>query len=379
LSFYRIRTTPSAVAMDSGGTGGAPASPVSNQRPTPIDGAAAIGSENNNGIDIDDVTDVDRYVHTEINCYQNMSSEQVMTVIGKSKIGGMKIMDLGNLVGNTPLIKLGDRLYAKFETYNPSGSIKDRIGYYILEKAEERGELKPGDTIVEATSGNTGIAVSMFGTNKGYKVIIVMPCNMSEERKQMMRMFGAEVIEVEAGDFDRAIAMRDHICKEDGFFNFNQFHNLDNIACHYETTGVEILQQTEGKKIAAFLDGTGTGGTLMGVGKRLKERQPSIKTLAIEPAESPVMSGGEPGLHGIQGIGDGSKFLVDLDKVDEVLLVKTDDAIERMKQLHQRGLLVGISSGANVLASERWIEENNPDGIVVTILCDRGERYLSCL
>jgi cysteine synthase A len=379
LSFYRIRTTPSAVAIDSGGAGGAPASPVSNQRPTPIDGAAAIGSENNNGIDIDDVTDVDRHVHSEINCYQNMSSEQVMTVIGKSKIGGMKIMDLGNLVGNTPLIKLGDRLYAKFETYNPSGSIKDRIGYYILEKAEERGELKPGDTIVEATSGNTGIAVSMFGTNKGYKVIIVMPCNMSEERKQMMRMFGAEVIEVEAGDFDRAIAMRDHICKEDGFFNFNQFHNLDNIACHYETTGVEILQQTEGKKIAAFLDGTGTGGTLMGVGKRLKERQPSIKTLAIEPAESPVMSGGEPGLHGIQGIGDGSKFLVDLDKVDEVLLVKTDDAIERMKQLHQRGLLVGISSGANVLASERWIEENNPDGIVVTILCDRGERYLSCL
>ena len=117
----------------------------------------------------------------------------------------------------------------------------------------------------------------------------------------------------------------------------------------------------------------------MGVSARLKERYPNIKTLAIEPAESPVMSGGEPGLHGIQGIGDGSKFLVDLDKVDEVLLVKTDDAIKRMKQLHQRGLLVGISSGANVLASERWIEQNNPNGIVVTILCDRGERYLSCL
>ena len=288
-------------------------------------------------------------------------------------------MDLSRLVGNTPLIKLGDRLYAKFETYNPSGSIKDRIGYYILKKAEERGDLKPGDTIVEATSGNTGIAVSMFGANKGYPVIIVMPSNMSEERKQMMRMFGAEVIETDPGDFDGSIGLRDKICKDPGYFNFNQFHNPDNIACHYETTGVEILDQTKGLPVAAFLDGTGTGGTLMGVAARLKERYPNIKTLAIEPAESPVMSGGEQGLHGIQGIGDGSKFLVDLDKVDEVLLVKTDDAIERMKQLHQRGLLVGISSGANVLASERWIEKNDPDGIVVTILCDRGERYLSCL
>ena len=288
-------------------------------------------------------------------------------------------MDLNRLVGNTPLIKLGDRLYAKFETYNPSGSIKDRIGYYILKKAEERGDLKPGDTIVEATSGNTGIAVSMFGANKGYPVIIVMPSNMSEERKQMMRMFGAEVIETDPGDFDGSIGLRDKICKDPGFFNFNQFHNPDNITCHYETTGVEILEQTKGLPVVAFLDGTGTGGTLMGVTARLKERYPNIKTLAIEPAESPVMSGGEQGLHGIQGIGDGSKFLVDLDKVDEVLLVKTDDAIERMKQLHQRGLLVGISSGANVLASERWIEKNDPDGIVVTILCDRGERYLSCV
>ena len=288
-------------------------------------------------------------------------------------------MNLDRLVGNTPLIKLGDRLYAKFETYNPSGSIKDRIGYYILKKAEERGDLKPGDTIVEATSGNTGIAVSMFGANKGYPVIIVMPSNMSEERKQMMRMFGAEVIEIDPGDFDGAIGLRDKICKDPGYFNFNQFHNQDNIACHYETTGVEILDQTKGLPVAAFLDGTGTGGTLMGVSARLKERHPNIKTLAIEPAESPVMSGGEQGLHGIQGIGDGSKFLVDLDSVDQVLLVKTDDAIERMKLLHQRGLLVGISSGANVLASERWIEENDPDGIVVTILCDRGERYLSCI
>ena len=288
-------------------------------------------------------------------------------------------MNLGGLVGNTPLIKLGNKLYAKFETYNPSGSIKDRIGNFILKRAEERGDLQPGDTIVEATSGNTGIAAAMFGANMGYRVMIVMPCNMSEERKQMMRLFGAEVIEVDAGDFDGAIAMRDKICQDPGFFNFNQFHNPDNITCHYETTGVEILEQTKGLPVAAFLDGTGTGGTLMGVSARLKERYPNIKTLAIEPAESPVMSGGQPGLHGIQGIGDGSKFLVDLDKVDEVLLVKTNDAIKRMKQLHQRGLLVGISSGANVLASERWIEKNNPDGIVVTILCDRGERYLSCL
>ena len=354
-----------------GGKGKSVTHSVSSQRVTPIDVTSQPTDENNSGTDFETLD--------KVNCYQNMSSEQVLQVTNKYKIGGTKTMDLGSLVGNTPLIKLGDKLYAKFETYNPSGSIKDRIGYYILKKAEERGDLQPGDTIVEATSGNTGIAVSMFGAHYGYKVMIIMPCNMSEERKQMMRMFGAEVIEVEAGDFDRAIAMRDHICKQDGHFNFNQFHNLDNIGCHFETTGVEILEQTKGMEIAAFLDGTGTGGTLMGVGDRLKEDHPDVKVLAIEPAESPVMSGGEPGLHGIQGIGDGSKFLVDLDKVDEVLLVKTDDAIKRMKQLHQRGLLVGISSGANVLASERWIEKNNPDGIVVTILCDRGERYLSCL
>jgi cysteine synthase A len=371
------KTTPSVKSRGLGGNGGAAAEPISSLKVTPVDGASTVGSENNNGVSLEAPKASGGTVAEQANCFQNMSSEQVLKIYNRKE--GYRLMDLGNLVGNTPLIKLGDRLYAKFETYNPSGSIKDRIGYYILEKAEERGDLKPGDTIVEATSGNTGIAVSMFGANKGYKVIIIMPCNMSEERKCMMRMFGAEVIEVEAGDFDRAIAMRDQICKEDGFFNFNQFHNLDNIGCHFETTGVEILEQTKDLPLAAFLDGTGTGGTLMGVSARLKEKYPNIKTLAIEPAESPVMSGGEPGLHGIQGIGDGSKFLVDLDKVDEVLLVKTDDAIERMKQLHQRGLLVGISSGANVLASERWIEQNNPDGIVVTILCDRGERYLSCL
>jgi len=366
-------------ATGSGGKGGAPAAPVTSQKVTPADGCATTGDENNNGVKVRDTPDVNTNIPSEANCYQNMSSEQVLQIAGKSKIGGTKTMDLGSLVGNTPLIKLGDKLYAKFETYNPSGSIKDRIGYYILQKAEERGDLKPGDTIVEATSGNTGIAVSMFGAHKGYKVIIVMPCNMSEERKQMMRMFGAEVIEVAEGDFDRAIAMRDHICKEDGFFNFNQFHNPDNISCHYETTGIEILVQTYGLKISAFIDGTGTGGTLMGVTERLKEKHPRVQTVAVEPAESPVMSGGEAGLHGIQGIGDGSKFLVDLKKVDDIMVISTEDAKSRMKQLIGTGLLVGISSGANVLASERWIEQNNPDGIVVTILCDRGERYLSCM
>ena len=288
-------------------------------------------------------------------------------------------MNLGRLVGHTPLIKIGDRLYAKFETYNPSGSIKDRIAYYILSNAERDGQLKKGDTIVEATSGNTGIAVAMFGASKGYAVKIVMPCNMSEERKQMMRMFGATIIEVDPGDFDGAIATRNRMCQESNTFNFNQFHNPDNIACHYETTGVEILEQTKGLPVSAFLDGTGTGGTLMGVSARLKERYPNIKTLAIEPEESPVMSGGQPGLHGIQGIGDGSKFLVDLDKVDEVLLVSTEDAKARARQLIKNGLLVGISSGANVLASERWIEANKPRGIVVTMLCDRGERYMGIL
>ena len=283
-------------------------------------------------------------------------------------------------IGNTPLIKLSDKLYGKLEAINPGGSIKDRPVKYILDRYEKDGLLKKGDTIVEATSGNTGISLAMMCAERGYKCVIVMPSDMSEERKKMMKFFGAELHEVDAGDFDGAIADKEYLANIHGYMELNQFNNDLNIECHKETTCLEIINQSYGKDISAFIAGTGTGGTLMGVQKGFKNLGKDSKIIAVEPAESPVMSGGEKGLHGIQGIGDGSKFLVDLDKVDEIIPISTKEAKERSLRLaKENGLFVGISAGANVLASERWIEQNNPDGVVVTILCDRGERYFSVL
>ena len=287
-------------------------------------------------------------------------------------------------VGSTPLLKLSDKLYAKYEAINPGGSIKDRPVKYILDDAEKNGLLKKGDTIIEATSGNTGISLAMMCAERGYKCQIVMPEDMSEERKMMLRFFGAKLIEVDKGDFDTAIKWKDILVKEQGYFSLNQFNNPLNIECHQKTTCKEILFDTMlvdyDSQISAFVAGTGTGGTLMGMQKGFESHTMNTKIVAVEPAESPVMSGGEKGLHGIQGIGDGSKFLVDLDKVDEVITISTEEAKERSLRLaKENGLFVGISAGANVLASERWVEQNNPNGIVVTILCDRGERYFSVL
>ena len=288
-------------------------------------------------------------------------------------------------VGNTPMIKLSDKLYAKLEAVNPGGSIKDRPVKYILDYAENNRLIKKGDTIIEATSGNTGISLSMMCAERGYKCIIVMPSDMSEERKKMLKFFGAELVEVDEGDFDGAIELKEKLAKENGYFELNQFNNTLNIECHYSTTFQEILNDVSSydsfePDISAFVLGTGTGGTLMGLQKGIDCRALPTKLIAVEPYESPVMSGGEKGLHGIQGIGDGSKFLVDLDKVDNIITIHTVDAKERSRRLaRENGLFVGISSGANVMAAEKWIEQNNPDGIVVTILCDRGERYFSCL
>tara|TARA_B100000131_G_C18066487_1_gene592738 strand:+ start:252 stop:1187 length:936 start_codon:yes stop_codon:yes gene_type:complete len=289
---------------------------------------------------------------------------------------------VSDFVGNTPFIKLSDKIYAKLESVNPGGSIKDRPVKWIIDNAEKNNLLQPQDTIIEATSGNTGIALAMIGAERGYNIKIVMPCDMSEERKVLLKMFGAELIEVNEGDFDEAIKLKDEIAEQKGYFSLNQFNNPLNIECHYKTTFKELLNHslTIGKYISAFISGTGTGGTIMGVQKGFSEFDTRVKMIAVEPAESPVMSGGEKGLHGIQGIGDGSKFLVDLDKIDEVLTISTEDAKSRCKQLAlDDGLLVGISSGANILAAERWVEKNNPSGIVFTILCDRGERYCSML
>ena len=279
-------------------------------------------------------------------------------------------------VGNTPLIKLSDKLYGKLESVNPGGSIKDRPVKYIL----DRMDLKEGDTIIEATSGNTGISLAMMCAERGYKCVIVMPSDMSEERKKMMKFFGADLEEVDAGDFDEAIRYKEELAQWYGYVELNQFNNPLNIECHLNTTFMEIINNDYFQDISAFVAGTGTGGTLMGVQQGFEKLGTDTKIVAVEPSESPVMSGGEKGLHGIQGIGDGSKFLVDLDKVDEVITISTEEAKERALRLaKENGLFVGISSGANVLASEQWIENNNPEGIVVTILCDRGERYFSVL
>ena len=281
-------------------------------------------------------------------------------------------------VGNTPLIQLSDKLYGKYEALNPGGSIKDRPVKYIL----DRMDLNKDDTIVEATSGNTGISLAMMCAERGLKCVIVMPKDMSEERKKMMKFFGAELHEVEEGNFDVAIAYKEYLADKHGYMELNQFNNPLNIECHRNKTFEEIMNdyQLLEEDVSAFILGTGTGGTLMGIEQGCKDWNLNSKIVAVEPLESPVMSGGEKGLHGIQGIGDGSKFLVDLDKVDEIITISTEEAKERNLRLaKEHGLFVGISAGANVLASERWIEKNNPDGVVVTILCDRGERYFSVL
>jgi len=294
---------------------------------------------------------------------------------------------LSKYVGNTPLIPIrfpNGTVWGKAELMNPGGSVKDRMATFILNNAEREGLIRPGDTLCEATSGNTGISFAMLAAERGYTIYIVMPSNMSEERKKIFNFYGARLIEVDEGDFDGAIALRDEMCDKKGWFNCNQFHNPLNIRAHYQTTGPEIWNQYKnenGEKHSpdVLIMGTGTGGTIMGTGKFLKEHWPNIKIVAVEPAESPVMSGGEAGLHGIQGIGDGSKFLVDLDFVDEVVTIPTWEAKEQARHLAERyGLFVGISAGANTLAAERWLKKNNKQN-AITILCDRGERYFSCL
>jgi cysteine synthase A len=283
------------------------------------------------------------------------------------------------------MIKISEKLYAKAELFNPTGSIKDRPASYIINDAERRKVLKPGDTICEATSGNMGVSFAWLAAERGYKCVIVMPSNMSMERKRTLELYGAELIEVPAGEFDTAIALRDKLCRENGWFNCNQFGNQLNIESHIKTTAKEIKNYFYGNKdvtgfIAALVTGTGTGGTLMGVGDTLKRTWPIMQTIAVEPAESPVMSGGEAGLHGIQGIGDGSKFLVEMKSVNKVITVSTEDAKARSRRLaKEHGIFVGISAGANIAAAEKWIEENKTEGIVVTFLCDRGDRYFSCI
>jgi cysteine synthase A len=271
-------------------------------------------------------------------------------------------------------------ILAKLETLNPSGSIKDIMALYMMGVAEKKGLLKPGGKIIEATSGNTGISFAMLAPIKGYKFIAVMPEHMSKERRQMIQAFGAEIVLTpEKEGFIGSLKKVEQLAKENkDVWLPRQFDNPDNIAAHREITAKRILQEVK-ERIDAFVAGVGTGGTLMGVAEALTKVYPKMKVVAVEPAESALMSGGKPASHLIQGIGPGFiPSLVDMSLVDEVIKVKSSDAVDMTRRLiKEEGLMVGISSGANVLAAVEVARRLGKGKTIVTILPDRGERYLS--
>ncbi|WP_405226502.1 cysteine synthase A [Lentisalinibacter sediminis] len=290
-------------------------------------------------------------------------------------------------IGCTPLMLLqsasgetGCQVYAKAEYLNPGGSIKDRIARHMILEAERRGDLGPDSRILEVTSGNTGIALAMIGAIRGYPVTIVMPKTVSEERRRMIELLGAELrLLEEINDIQAAVReSEEEAARDPRVFLPRQFKNVDNPAAHEMTTGPEIVRQTGGR-LDAFVMGVGTGGTLMGVSRALRGADVPARIVAVEPNESAVMSGDVPGRHGIQGLADGFiPDLVDLGEIDEVVRIATEDAKAAARRLAaEEGLLVGISSGANVLAATRVARELGPGHTVVTVLCDRGERYLS--
>ncbi len=294
---------------------------------------------------------------------------------------------LSSSIGNTPLLQLrrvtpanAATVLAKAEFMNPSGSLKDRIAKYMIERAEERGELRPGSTILEVTSGNTGIGLAMVGAEKGYRVIIVMPKCTSVERRRMIQAFGAELELIEdLSAIDEARKQtRERARRDTKIWLPRQFENQDNPRCHFETTGPEILRDA-GSDVDAFLMGVGTGGTLMGVAKALRQANPRVKIIAVEPAEGSVLLGEPFAEHGIQGIGDGFiPEIVDVSKIDRIVKVSTADAAAMAKQLaREEGLFAGISAGANAAAALGVAQELGPGKKVVTLLPDRGERYLS--
>ena len=279
-------------------------------------------------------------------------------------------------IGNTPLVDV-EGVYAKLESVNPSGSIKDRVALEIITAAEKEGLLKPGYRIVEASSGNTGISLSMIAAVKGYQMIIVMPENMSRERQLMMKAFGAElVLTSKSGSLQEAIDKAEELSKEPKTFYTKQFSNPNNMMAHIKT-GQEIVDEIGA--VDAVVAGVGTGGTLIGVSSVMKELNPDVKVIAVEPEEAAVMFGGSNARiseHRIQGIGDGFiPKLIDMDKVDRVIVVGSQEAVEMSRLLAEEyGLLVGISAGANMLAA---LKVSKAFGKVVTVLPDRGERYLS--
>ena len=296
-------------------------------------------------------------------------------------------VDITELIGGTPLVRLNRlskpgsaTIYAKVESFNPGGSIKDRICLNMINEAERLGKLKPGGTIVEPTSGNTGIGLALVAAVRGYKLILVMPESMSMERASLLSSYGAQLVLTAAwegmkGSIKEAESI---VAQNPSYYMPDQFSNPANPAMHRKTTGPEIVDALDGR-VDAFVAAVGTGGTITGCGEVIRERNPAAKIVAVEPAGSPVLSGGDPGPHKIQGIGAGFvPKVLNRTLLDRVITVTDDEAYQTAKLLAKKeGLLVGISAGANVFAAQKIAEELGPGKNVVTILCDTGERYIS--
>ncbi|ANA80246.1 cysteine synthase A [Paenibacillus glucanolyticus] len=300
------------------------------------------------------------------------------------------VNNVTELIGGTPLVRLNRivpedsaEIYLKLEYQNPGASVKDRIAISIVEEAEKDGRLKPGDTIIEATSGNTGIGLAMVAAAKGYKAVIVMPETMSLERRNLLRAYGAELVLTPGSEgMNGAVKKAEEIQKENaGFFMAEQFKNQANVKIHRETTGPEIVEAIEsiGGSLDAFIAGIGTGGTITGAGEVLKGQFPDIKIIAVEPAASPILAGGKPGPHKIQGIG--ANFIPEIlnqEIYDEIVHVENDDAFETSRRVaKEEGVLGGISSGAAVYAALKVAKELGKGKRVVAVIPSNGERYLS--
>ena len=291
------------------------------------------------------------------------------------------------IIGNTPVVKLRNvvdddaaDIYVKLEYQNPGGSVKDRIALAMIEKAEREGKIQPGDTIVEPTSGNTGIGLAFVCAAKGYNAVFTMPETMSQERRNLLKAYGAELVLTPGSEAMKgAIKKAKELKEEHGYFEPQQFENLANPEIHELTTGPELVDQFEGKQIDAFLAGVGTGGTLSGVGKVLRKEYPNVEIVAIEPEASPVLSGGEPGPHKLQGLGAG--FVPDTlntDIYDSIIKVGNDTAMDMARRVaKEEGILAGISSGAAIYAAIQKAKELGKGKTVVTVLPSNGERYLS--
>ena len=299
-----------------------------------------------------------------------------MTLVGNS---------IADLVGKTPLVKLNRltgaedaEVYLKLEYFNPGSSVKDRIALAMIEAAEKSGDLKEGSTIIEPTSGNTGIGLAMIAAAKGYKAVLVMPDTMSTERRNLLRAYGADLVLTPGAEgMKGAIAKAEELAKENGWFMPQQFNNEANPEIHRLTTGPEIADALD--RVDAFVSGIGTGGTITGAGSVLKERFPEVKIIAVEPTDSPVLSGGKPGPHKIQGIGAGFvPKVLDTEIYDEIVQVTNDEAYDTARRAaREEGILGGVSSGAAIFAALQVAKKLGKGKKVVAILPSNGERYLS--